>query len=219
MSPEAIIDASRPYLEQGMMGIKVKVGANPEADAERMTRLREALGDDVWLGVDANQRFDYGTALAMGHFFQEEIGADWFEEPILCEDVAGHARLASKLEVPIAAGEMLFGRDEFVAYLEAGAIDVMQPDVTRLGGLTGWLKVAALADQAHRPLSPHLLPEIGVHLACGLAAVQSVEYMPWLFPLFVAPPQLEQGRLVPPPRPGLGLELNLEAVAKYRVEG
>ncbi len=78
MSPEQILDASRPYLDQGMMGIKVKVGADPEADAERLTQLREALGDDVWLGVDANERYDYGTALAMGRFFEEEIGADWF---------------------------------------------------------------------------------------------------------------------------------------------
>ncbi|HWG41930.1 MAG TPA: mandelate racemase/muconate lactonizing enzyme family protein [Gemmataceae bacterium] len=217
MSPEEIIDASRPYLDQGMMGIKVKVGADPEADADRLTRLREALGDDVWLAVDANERYDYGTALAMGHFFEEEIGADWFEEPILCEDVQGHARLASKLEIPIAAGEMLFGIDEFRAYLERDALAVVQPDVTRLGGLTGWLKVAALAELHHRPLSPHLLPEVGVHLACGLPAVTSVEYMPWLYPLFTAPPRIEQGRLVPPPQPGLGLEVDPDAVAKYRV--
>ncbi|MGH7173106.1 MAG: mandelate racemase/muconate lactonizing enzyme family protein [Gemmataceae bacterium] len=217
MSPEQILDASRPYLDQGMMGIKVKVGADPEADADRLTRLREALGDEVWLGVDANERYDYGTALAMGHFFEDEIGADWFEEPISCEDVEGHTRLASKLEIPLAAGEMLFGLDEFRAYLERDALAVVQPDVTRLGGVTAWLKVAALAEGLHRPLSPHLLPEIGVHLACGLAAVTSVEYMPWLYPLFTNPPKIEQGRLVPPPGPGLGLEIDAEAVAKYRV--
>jgi L-talarate/galactarate dehydratase len=217
MSPEEIIDASRPYLDQGMMGIKVKVGADPEADADRLTQLREALGDDVWLAVDANERYDYGTALAMGHFFEEEIGADWFEEPILCEDVEGHARLASKLEIPIAGGEMLFGLDEFRSYLERDALAMVQPDVTRIGGLTGWLKVAALAESHHRPLSPHLLLEVGVHLACGLPAVTSVEYMPWLSPLFTAPPRLEQGRLVPPPQAGLGLEVDADAVAKYRV--
>jgi L-alanine-DL-glutamate epimerase-like enolase superfamily enzyme len=217
MSPEEILDASRPYLDQGVMGIKVKVGADPEADADRLTRLREALGDDVWLAVDANERYDQGTALAMGRFFEEEIGADWFEEPITCEDVDGHRRLASRLEIPIAAGEMLFSRDEFARYLEGGALDVVQPDVTRLGGLTGWLKVAALAEWHHRPLSPHLLPEVGVHLACGLPGVTSVEYMPWLYPLFVAPPRLERGRLVPPPLPGLGLDVDPDAVGRYRV--
>jgi L-alanine-DL-glutamate epimerase-like enolase superfamily enzyme len=217
MSVEEIVEASRPYLDQGMMGIKVKVGADPEADADRLGRLREALGEDVWLAVDANERYDYPTALAMGRFFEEEIGVEWFEEPLLCEDVAGHARLASKLEVSIAAGEMLFGLDEFSAYLERDALAVVQPDVTRVGGLTGWLRVAALAAQHHRPLSPHLLPEVSVHLACGLPAVTSVEYMPWLYPLFTAPPRIEDGRLVPPSKPGLGLELDVEAVAKYRM--
>jgi L-alanine-DL-glutamate epimerase-like enolase superfamily enzyme len=217
MGPEEILDASRPYLEQGLMGVKVKVGADPEADAERLTQIREGLGDDAWLAVDANERYDVGTALAMGHFFEEEIGADWFEEPISCEDVAGHARLKSRLEIPLAAGEMLFGRDEFAAYLGQGALDVVQPDVTRLGGLTAWLKVAALAEQHHRPISPHLLPEVGVHLCCGLPGVASVEFMPWLWPLWVEPPQLVKGLVLPPPRPGLGLEPNPEAAEKYRV--
>src|SRR5439155_11225437 len=142
MSAEQILEPSRPFIDQGMMAIKVKVGGNPEEDAGRLTRLREALGDDVWLAVDANERYDFGTALAMGHFFEEEIGCDWFEEPILCEDVAGHARLASKLEIPLAGGETLFGRDEFRAFLDQNALAVLQPDVTRLGGLTAWLKVA-----------------------------------------------------------------------------
>jgi L-alanine-DL-glutamate epimerase-like enolase superfamily enzyme len=216
MSPEEIAEASQPYLEQGLMGIKVKVGADPEADAERLNRLRETLGDDVWLAVDANERYDFGTALAMGRFFEEEVGADWFEEPILCEDVAGHARLKASLEIPLAAGEMLFGLDEFERYLRDEALDVVQPDVTRLGGLTATLKVIALAERHHRPVSPHLLPEVGVHLCCGLPAVTSVEYMPWLSPLWQEPPRLESGRLLPPPRPGLGLEADPAALARYR---
>ncbi|HEY7327762.1 MAG TPA: mandelate racemase/muconate lactonizing enzyme family protein [Gemmataceae bacterium] len=216
MSPEQILDASRHYLDQGMMGIKVKVGADPEADAHRLTQLREALGDDVWLGVDANERYDYSTALAMGHFFEDEIGADWFEEPITCEDIEGHARLSSKLEIAIAGGEMLFGLDEFRSYLNRDAFAVVQPDVTRLGGLTGCLKVVALAEAHHRPVAPHLLPEVGVHLACGLSGVSSVEYMPWLYPLFRNPPRIEKGHLVPPPHPGLGLELDTDAVTKCR---
>lgn len=156
MSPDEIIEASRPYLDQGMMGVKLKVGnANPETDAERVSRVREAFGEDTWLAVDANQRYDYGTALAMGTFFEEEIGVDWFEEPISCEDVDGHARLADKLDIPLALGETLFGLDEFQAYLRQGAVDVVQPDITRVGGLTASLKVAALADLHHRPPSRH----------------------------------------------------------------
>jgi L-alanine-DL-glutamate epimerase-like enolase superfamily enzyme len=218
MSVEEVLDASRPYLDQGMKGIKVKVGANAAEDYDRLSRLREALGDDVWIAVDANERYDYTTALTMGRFFEEEIGAGWFEEPITCEDVEGHARLASKLEVPIAAGEMLFGLDEFERYVERGALAVLQPDLTRLGGITGWLEVAALAARRHLPVSPHLLPEIGVHLGCGLPVVTSIEYMPWLYPLFANPPALVNGRLVPPAGPGLGLEVNADAAARFLVE-
>jgi L-alanine-DL-glutamate epimerase-like enolase superfamily enzyme len=219
MSPEEIIEASQPYLEQGMMGIKVKVGnADAEVDAERVTRIREVLGEDIWLGIDANQRYDYATALSMGHFFEEEIGADWFEEPISCEDMDGHARLAEKLEIAIAVGETLFTREEFLRYLHRGAVDVAQPDVTRLGGLTPWLKVATLAEHYQRPIAPHLLPEIAVHLACGLPQVRMVEYMPWLYPAFVDPPAIVEGRMVPPKRPGLGLEIRYDAVEKYRMD-
>ncbi len=220
MSPEEIIEVSRAYLDQGMMGIKMRVGGqDPETDADRLTRVREALGEDMWFGVDANQRYDYATALSMGHFFEEEMGVDWFEDPISCEDVDGHARLAQRLEVPIAAGGMLFGREEFAAYLSRGAVDVVQPDVIRVGGLTPWLKIAQLAEQHHRAVSPNLLPEVGVHLACGLGNVRAVEYLPWLQPAFGEAPAVVNGQIVPPQRPGLGLEVHPEAVEKYRVGG
>lgn len=218
MSPEEIVAAARTYLDQGMMGIKVKVGsADPEADAERLTHVREALGEDVWLAVDANQRYDYATALSMGHFFEEEIGVDWFEEPISCEDVEGHARLKERLEVPLAIGETLFGLDEFDRYLERNAVDIVQPDVTRVGGLTAWLKIAALAERHHRPMAPHLMPEVAVHLACGLPNVATVEHLPWFFPVFVEVPAIVKGKITPLKRPGLGLELDADAVARYRV--
>jgi L-alanine-DL-glutamate epimerase-like enolase superfamily enzyme len=217
MSVEEIVEASQVYVRQGM-GIKVKVGADADADTDRVGRLADSFGEDVWLAVDANERYDYDTALRMGRFFETEIGTAWFEEPLSCEDLDGHARLAGKLDLPIAGGEMLFGPDEFRHYIERGALAVVQPDITRLGGLTPTLRVIALAEQHGLPVSPHLLPEISVQLGCGLSAVTVIEYMPWLYPLFSNPPAPERGRLVPPPGPGLGLELNAEAVAKYRVE-
>src|SRR5437899_1091297 len=108
MSADEILEAAQVYVDQKLMGVKLKVGnPNPELDAEKVSRVREGLGAAIWLAVDANQRYDFGTALSMGHFFEEEIGADWFEEPIACDDVDGHARLAEKLEIPIALGESL----------------------------------------------------------------------------------------------------------------
>src|SRR5215475_12709580 len=154
----------------------------------------------------------------MGQFYEEEVGVAWFEEPISCEDVAGHARLASRLDVPIAAGETLFTRQEFESYLARDALAVLQPDLTRLGGLTPFLKVVALAEQHHRPVAPHLLPEVAVHLACGLPQVTIVEYMPWLNPLYVNPPRIVNGRIAPPAGPGLGLTLKEDAVTRFKGE-
>jgi len=218
MSPDEIVTEARRYLDQGVMGIKMKIGhADPEEDARRLQRVFDSLGDEVWFAVDANQRYDFSKALLVGRFLDEEVRPDWFEEPLPCEDVDGHARLAERLETPIAVGETLFGRDEFRRYLDAGAAAVLQPDVTRLGGLTATLKVAALAEAYHRPVAPHLLPEVAVHLACGLPNVVAVEWMPWLFAAFAQPPQLVTGKIVPPQRPGLGLEIHPEVVAKYGV--
>lgn len=218
MEPGEVLDAARPLLDRGLMGVKLLQSGDPEADADRTQRVRDALGEDAWLAVDAGQRYDYGTALALGHFFEEEIGVDWFENPVPCEDVGAHARLATKLELPLAAGSALFGRDEFEAYLARDAVSVLRPDVTRLGGLTAWLKVAALAERNFRSVAPHVMPEVGVHLACGLPGVSAVEYVRWLEPLWASPPRFEGGKMVPPPRAGLGLELDPDAVGKFATE-
>lgn len=216
MTPSEIIEASQDYVSRGFAGVKLRVGGgDPEQDAGRVQRIRDALGEDHWLGIDANQKYDYATALAMGRFFDEEIGADWFEEPLHCEDVEGHARLAQHLETPIALGESLYHRDEFARFLERDAVAILQPDLTRLGGLTPFLKLAALAEAHHRPIAPHLMPEVAVHLACGLPQVTMVEYMPWFYPAWQEPPAILQGKIVPPARPGLGLELNPATVQRH----
>ena len=215
MSIDEVLKASRVYVDQGM-GIKIKIGANPDEDGDRIGRIAEELGEEVWLAVDANERYDYETALRMARYFEQEVGnVAWFEEPLSCEDIDGHARLAAKLDLPIAGGEMLFGLDEFRRYVERGALAVVQPDITRLGGITSTLEVIAFAKQHGLPVSPHLLPELGVQLACGLPAVSKVEYMPWLYPLFEAPPRLEHGRLIPPAGAGHGLTLDEGAVKKF----
>lgn len=215
MSVGQIIDLSKPFLEQGVMGLKVKVGANPQNDIERISNLREAMGENIWLAVDANERYDTGTALAMGNFYQDEIGVGWFEEPITCENIKGHSYLANNLDIPIASGEMLFSREEFHNYLEKGAMDIAQPDITRLGGITNTLKVIHYCESQNIPVSPHLLPELAVHLGCGLPQITSVEYMPWFEPLFNEYPKFKEGKLIPPEGPGLGLSLSEKAINEF----
>jgi L-alanine-DL-glutamate epimerase-like enolase superfamily enzyme len=211
--------ALRPALDQGLMGALVRVSGDPERDAERLREVRAALGEDAWLGVDAAGRYDVATALVLGRFLQHELDIDWFEQPVPADDLAGLRRLAAKLDVPVAAGATFDSVEQFRLALERRAVGVLRPDPVRLGGLTPTLKVIALAEAYHCPVAPVRLPEVAVHLACGLPGVQAVESVPWLSGLFSEPPAVEQGRLVPPARPGLGLELDPKAVKRYEAKG
>jgi L-alanine-DL-glutamate epimerase-like enolase superfamily enzyme len=220
MSGEQVVSAYEPLRAAGVRGLRVAVGTRgPEADARRLEQVRNHVGLDDWFGVTANGAYDAGTALAMGRFLEEEMDADWFEDPVPADDRAGLLRLADKLELPVAAGGAFDRISDFTQWVAQAPAGVVRPDVLRLGGLTVALKVIAVAEALHRPAMPVLLPEVGVHLACGLAGVPAVDYVGWLGPLWVEPPKLVDGRLVPLPGPGLGLELNPEAVAKYRVGG
>ena len=217
MSVDEVLAAAGEYLAQGMRGIKLKVGHDdPRIDVQRVSQIRQALGDDAWIAVDANQKWDYATALRMGREF-EQLGIVWFEEPMICEDPAGHARLAARLEIPVALGETLGSRFEIDAYLRADAVEIVQPDITGVGGITEFIKIVAMCSAAHRPVEPHLMMEASVHLACGLPGVVGLEYMPWLTAGFAESPRIENGQMVPPQTPGLGLEISAKAMEQYRV--
>lgn len=214
MTPEQTIDAAPPLLQRGAMGIQVHVGCgSPEADADRLTRIRESLGEDAWLGVNAGGRYDYATALSMGHFFEEEMGVDWFEDPIPADDIDGHARLAEKLEVPIAVGSAFGSLADFCRVLESGAADVLRPDVGRVGGLTRLVKVAHLAEAFHKPVAVRGPAGICVHAACGLAGARTLELDGSLAKLFGTPPDLSRGCVSPPAGPGLGLQVRAKTAS------
>jgi L-alanine-DL-glutamate epimerase-like enolase superfamily enzyme len=218
MPVEEMVAQAREYLAQGMMGTKLKVGhEDPLVDLRRVEAVRRALGDDAWIAVDANQSWDHATALRTGREF-ELLGCAWFEEPMSCEDAAGHARLAAALDIPIALGETLQSRWEVQDYLLRDAVDVVQPDITRIGGLTECLKAAQFAEAMRRPVWPHLMMEVSIQLACGLPGVGAIEYMPWLSAAFVEGPRIEQGRMLPPEGPGLGLEISPAAAREFRVD-
>ena len=218
MSVEEMLDAFHAYLGDGLMGVKMKVGHDDvRVDIERVTAVRKALGDDVWLTVDANQMWDYPRAMKAGRAF-EELGIDWLEEPLDCEDIAGHARLCADLDIPIALGETLGSRHEFAAYLNADAVDILQPDIIRMGGLTEMLRVVTLADIAGRPLAPHHMMESTIQVVCGVMSAGPIEHMPWMEAAFTAPPLIENGRMRPPTGDGLGLDIADETVAEFRVD-
>lgn len=203
-------------VEQGMLGVAIDVGSGDvQLDADRVQQIRDGLGESAWLGIAADGRYDLGTALAMAHFYEEDVGIDWFDFPIPVDDRVGYLRLAERMEVPLALGSSFDDRDAFLRILENGAVRVLRPDLLRLGGLTPLLKVVSLAEAFHVAVVPYRLPEIGVHLACGLPGVPMAEWGSWLAGAFSEPVSPRNGKLAPSTRAGHGMVLNPDASSRY----
>ncbi|WP_425508055.1 L-talarate/galactarate dehydratase [Streptomyces bathyalis] len=208
---EELLDNASASLANGIGGIKIKVG-HPEhkEDLRRLTAVREELGDDVPLMADANQQWDRPTARRMGRAL-EDFGLVWLEEPLDAYDSEGHAALAASLDTPVATGEMLASVAEHWELIRAGAADVIQPDAPRIGGITQFLRLAALAEHQHLQLAPHFAMEIHLHLAAAYPYEPWVEHFDWLEPLFNEGLEIGDGRMHVPFRPGLGITLSEQA--------
>ncbi len=205
-SAAEVIKLAKPLVKQGAMGVRVAVGSGDvRADADRVREISDGLGEDASVSVAAEGRFDLGTAEALTHFF-EDIGIDWFEDPIPTSDDIGYAKLASLAEIPIAVGASFDSREKFFRTIRAGVIRTVRPDIYRIGGITPLLKIAAVAEAFQTSVSPVRLPEIGVHLACGLAIVPHVDCVSWFKDAFTGGPRIQDGKLVPSDEPGHGLK-------------
>jgi L-alanine-DL-glutamate epimerase-like enolase superfamily enzyme len=211
-----VVKLARPFLKQGATGIRIEIGGDDvQADANRVREISDGLGEDAWVGVAAEGRFDLGTAQALAHFF-EDIGIDWFEDPIPASDEIGYAKLAGLLETPLAVGSTLNSREAFFRIIRAGQVRTIRPDLARLGGITPVLKVAAVAEAFQVAVSPVRLPEVGVHLACGLGVVPQVDSVSWFKDVFADVATIANGKLRPPSGTGLGLKVN-DGIAKWRI--
>jgi L-alanine-DL-glutamate epimerase-like enolase superfamily enzyme len=200
-------------LEEGIGGIKIKVGLpDSKEDLRRVAGIREHIGWDVPLMVDANQQWDRATALRMGRQL-EEFNLIWIEEPLDAYDFEGHAHLANVLDTPIATGEMLASVAEHKGLINANGCDIIQPDAPRVGGITQFLRLAALADERGLGLAPHFAMEIHLHLAAAYPREPWVEHFDWLEPLFNERLETKDGRMIVPDRPGLGVTLSDQAQA------
>ncbi|HEY0603522.1 MAG TPA: mandelate racemase/muconate lactonizing enzyme family protein [Herpetosiphonaceae bacterium] len=200
-------------LEAGIGGIKIKVGLPDSAeDLRRVSAIREHIGWEVPLMVDANQQWDRATALRMGRRL-EEFDLTWIEEPLDAYDFEGHAHLARLLDTPIATGEMLASVGEHKNLINTGSCDIIQPDAPRVGGITQFLRLAALADERGLDLAPHFAMEIHLHLAAAYPREPWVEHFDWLDPLFNERLEIKSGRMIVPDRPGLGVTLSEQARA------
>lgn len=210
---EEVKERASQSLAEGIGGIKIKVGhPDSKVDLARVSAVREHLGPDVPLMVDANQQWDRPTALRMGRAL-ERFDLVWIEEPLDAYDAGGHAQLASALDTPIATGEMLSSVSEHINLIENRSADIIQPDAPRIGGITPFLRLAALADQAGLQLAPHFAMEIHLHLAAAYPREPWVEHFEWLNPLFNERLETINGRMIVPGRPGLGFTLSGQAQA------
>jgi L-talarate/galactarate dehydratase len=203
-------------VERGIGGIKLKVGQPDRAlDVKRVTAVRKHLGDAVPLMIDANQQWDRPTAQRMCRTF-EPLELVWIEEPLDAYDHEGHSALAAMFDTPIATGEMLTSAAEHADLIRHRAADCLMPDAPRLGGITPFLKVTALADQAGLMLGPHFAMELHVHLGAAYPSEPWVEHFDWLEPLFNERLEIKNGRMLVPTRPGLGVTLSEQAKAWTR---
>jgi L-alanine-DL-glutamate epimerase-like enolase superfamily enzyme len=201
----ANVDAS---LARGIGGIKLKVGQpDLSRDIERVELVRRHVGDRVPVMVDANQQWDFTTALRAGRIL-DQYNLTWLEEPLSAYDYAGHARLTDKLDTPIATGEMLSSVPECADLVRHNSVTFLQPDAPRIGGITPFLKIAAVADLARLKLAPHFVMEIHIHLACAYPHESWVEHIEWLEPAFEERLEIRDGRMFLPDRPGLGFSLS-----------
>ena len=203
-------------IAQGIGGIKLKVGQPDCAlDIRRVAAMREHLGDAVPIMVDANQQWDRPTAQRMCRTL-EAFNLVWIEEPLDAYDHEGHAALATQFDTPIATGEMLTSAGEHWDLIRHCAADYLMPDAPRVGGITPFLKVAALAEHAGVMLAPHFAMELHVHLAAAYKTEPWVEHFEWLEPLFNERIAIHNGRMQVPTRTGLGVSLSEQARAWTR---
>lgn len=182
-----------------------------------MRAVRKALGDDVRLMLDVNQRWDVLTSIQMGRRF-EPFDIFWYEEPVLADHVAQCAQVARSITIPVATGENEYTRYGFRDLIEAGAAAYLNPDVHRCGGISEMLRIAHLAAAHDLPIAPHIAPELSVQV---LAAIPNVGLMEWPSgqpdDLWRDPIEVVDGTVAVPDRPGHGLEFQPDAIKRFTV--
>jgi D-galactarolactone cycloisomerase len=230
--PAILADEAASYVAQGFRAVKIKIGFGLHPDVEFVRRVRAAIGEAPGLMVDANHAYDVASAIAVGRAI-EPYRIGWFEEPVVPEDIEGYCTVRRNLAIPIAGGEAEFTRYGFRSLITQAAVDILQPDLCSAGGISEGLKIAALARAWNTRLTPHVWGA-GLAIAAALHFIAALpDQPPSLNPapalleldrtenplreeLLVAPLQIADGCVHVPQGPGLGIEVNEDALAAYR---
>ena len=215
-APEAMgAEALELRDEGGFGGLKLRMGrARLADDLAALDSVRRAVGVDMELMVDFNQGLTMAEALQRCHSIDDR-GLAWIEEPVLYDNLDGHAQLAAELRTPIQIGENFYGPREMYKALQRKACDFVMPDFMRIGGVTGWLRAAAIAGAAGVPMSTHLYPEVAAHVMRVTETAHWLEWQDWADPVLQRPYEVKQGLVHIPDAPGLGLEWNEDVVRAY----
>ena len=198
--------------EGGFTGLKLRLGRDRlRDDLDTIEAVRNAVGNDTALMIDFNQGLNLADALQRCHAI-DDLGLTWIEEPIVYDNFDGFAQLAAELKTPIQIGENFYGPRDVHTALQKKACDFVMPDFMRIGGVTGWLRAAAIAGAAGIPVSTHLYPEVAAHVMRVTETAHWLEWQDWADPILLKPYDIKDGLLHIPNVPGVGLEWNEDAI-------
>jgi L-alanine-DL-glutamate epimerase-like enolase superfamily enzyme len=211
--------AAHTLVQKGFKEMKTQMALPgnppPAEEIRRVQVVREAIGPDIKLMCDINQRWRPEQAIDIGSR-AEDVGLFWLEDVTTADDYQGLARVTAALKTPIAGGEYLWGIVPFRHMIEARSVDIVMVDIARVGGVSQWMKVAAMAEAFNLPIVSHVMPEILVHVVAACPNGLTVEYMPWMLELYEETPAIENGELVLPNKPGLALTFDEKAIAAFK---
>jgi mandelate racemase len=217
MGPEKVGLEAVELVEGGFRAIKLRLGyPDWKTDLAAVRSVRAAVGPDILLPVDYNQCLTVPEAIQRGQRLDAE-GLEWIEEPTRAADCEGHAAIAREVRTPIQLGENWWGSHEMNQSLAAHASELAMPDAGRIGGVSGWIRAAALAEGHGTPMSSHLYPEISAHLLAVTPTCHWLEYVDWANPILQEPVRVESGHVTPQETPGCGLAWDEDAVNKFLV--
>ncbi len=217
-SVDALADEASALIDEGdYRAIKLRLGrADAREDRGAAETVRARIGDGVELMTDYNQSLTTRQAIERGRTL-DDLGLSWIEEPIAHENYEGYAKICAALATPIQTGENLLDARRLARAIAMQSLDLVMPDVQRIGGVTGWQRAAALAEAHDVPMSSHLFPEFSRHLLAVTPTAHWLEYMDWANPILCDPVTVSGGMVEVPDTPGAGIEWDEDAVRRYRV--
>lgn len=204
--------------EGGFTAMKLRLGnEHVKDDLAAIAAVRDGVGHDIDLMVDFNQALGLGDAIRRCHELDDE-GLYWFEEPITYDNIHGYAELARKVRTPLQMGENYWGPRDLLTFLQAGGVHYAMGDLMRIGGVSGWLRAAAIAGAAGVQFSNHLYPELASHLLRVTPSAHWLEWVDWAVPILANPLEPKNGTVTAPNRPGIGIEWDEKAVERFAIK-